>query len=101
MNALFLLQKKKYTPALHKNMNKLRVESSSFSQGFDMRGEKLLDFTICADGKGSHAAGFGEPAGPVDDVSADGSDMMEGPELYAFERSVALFVGDGHLELAA
>ena len=66
-----------------------------------MRGEKLLDFPVCADCKGGHTGRFGEPAGPVDDVSADGSDMMKGPELYALERGVALFVGDGHLELAA
>ena len=66
-----------------------------------MRGEKLLDFPICTDGKGGHTAGFGDPAGPVDDVSADRSDMMEGPELDALKRGVALFVGDGHLELAA
>ena len=82
-------------------MNKLREESSSFGQGFDMRSEKLFDFSICADGKGGHTTGFGEPSGPVDDVSADGSNMVEGPELDALERGVALFVGDGHLELAA
>lgn len=66
-----------------------------------MCGEKLLDFPIRADGKGGHTGGFGEPSGPIDDVSADRSDMMEGPELDALERGVALFAGDGHLELAA
>ena len=90
-----------YTPALHKNMKKLREESSSFCQDIDMFDEKLLDFPVRADGKGGYAAGFGEPSGPVNDVSADGSDMMEGPELDALEGGAALLFGDGHLELAA
>ena len=80
---------------------KLRGESSSFCQSFDMGGEKLRDFLICADGEGENAARFGEPSGSVDDVSADRADVMEGPELDALECGVALFVGGGHLELAA
>ena len=66
-----------------------------------MFGKKLLDFWICADGKGGNAAGFGDPSGPVDDISADRSDMLEWPELDSFEGGISLFVGNGHLELAA
>lgn len=66
-----------------------------------MRGEKLFDILICADGKRGHASRFCEPTGPVDDVSADGADMVEGPELDSFECGITFFVGDGHLKLAA
>src|SRR5271157_1501558 len=88
-------------PALHKNGVKLRVESSGDCQGFVEGGEEFGDFLICADGKRENAARLGEPSGSVDDVSADCADVMEGPELDALECGIALFVGGGHLELAA
>ena len=89
------------TPALHKNVIELEAKSSSFCQIIDIRSEKFFDVLICADRKGGHATGLCEPTSPVDDVSTDSTDMMEGPELYTFEGSISLFVGSGHLELAA
>ena len=63
--------------------------------------EELRDFLISADSKGENASGFDEPPGSVDDISADCSYMIERPELDSFEGSVSLFVGNGHLKLAA
>ena len=75
--------------------------SSCDCQGFVEGGEEFGDFRISADGKRENTAGLGEPSGSVDDVSADGADVVEGPELDAFECGIALFVRGGHLELAA
>ena len=63
--------------------------------------EELRYFLISADGKGENAVWFDESTGSVDDVSSDCADMMERPELDSFEGSVSLFVGNGHLKLAA
>ena len=57
-----------------------------------MSGKKISDIMIGRDGQSEDAFWFGQPSGPVDEIPADGVDVVEGPELASFERGISLAV---------